>query len=154
MLDYRMHKRNQQMTVVIRDSQLPPIEPEEITAQPEPIIIRPVPVPQPEPVVDAREPEPVEPHDGARDLVAPKLVGSSTESGAIDVNVDINAVTLAFDEEIAISDIKITDHHNRSLRWKRISHGKDIIRTPLEGARALISDEQYSEVPIVEDCIR
>lgn len=110
-----------------------------------------MPVPQPEPIIDAPEPEPVEPHDGARDLVAPKLVESSIKSGAVDVSVDINAVTLTFDETIAKSDIKITDRHNQSLRWKRIIHGKDIVLTPLEGARKLNLDEQYSIVGIVED---
>lgn len=130
---------------------LPPVEPEETTIPSEPIIIQPDPVPEPEPIIDAPDPEPVEPHDGARDLVAPKLIKSSIESGAIDVNVDINAVTLSFDETIARSDIKITDRHNRNLRWKRIIHDKDIILTPLEGAQKLSLDKQYSIVGIVED---
>ena len=130
---------------------LPPVEPEETTIPSEPIVIQPVPVPEPEPIIDAPEPEPVEPHDGARDLVAPKLVKSSIEAGAIDVGVDINAVTLTFDETIAKSDIKITDQHNRNLGWKRIIHGKDIILTPLDGARPLELDTQYSIVGIVKD---
>ena len=128
---------------------LPPVVPEETTIPSEPIAIQPVPVP--EPIIDAPEPEPVEPHDGARDLVAPKLVKSSIEAGDIDVGVDINAVTLTFDETIAKSDIKITDQHNQNLRWKRIIHDKDIILTPLDGARALELDTQYSIVGIVED---
>ena len=84
-------------------------------------------------------------------MVAPKLVKSSIEAGDIDVGVDINAVTLTFDETIAKSDIKITDQHNQNLRWKRIIHDKDIILTPLDGARALELDTQYSIVGIVED---
>ncbi len=128
---------------------LPPVESEETTVPSEPVIIQPVPVPEPQPIID--EPEPVEPHGGARDLVAPKLLNSSIESGAIDVDVDINAVTLTFDETVAKSDIKITDRHNQSLRWKRIVHDKDVILTPLEGARALKLDEQYSVIGIVED---
>ena len=42
--------------------------------------------PEPESIVE--EPEPVLPHDGARDLVAPKLLKSSIPFGAIDVDVD------------------------------------------------------------------
>ena len=130
---------------------LPPVEPEETTDPSEPVIIQPVPVPQPEPIIDAPEPEPVEPHEGARDLVAPKLIKSSIKSGAIDVDVNINAVTLTFDEEIAKSDIKLTDRFNQSLRWKRIIHGKEVVLTPLEGAIKLILERQYSIVGIVED---
>ena len=130
---------------------LPPVEPEETMVPSEPIIIQPVPVPEPEPIIDAPEPEPVEPHDGARDLVAPKLVESSIEAGDINVGVDINAVTLTFDETITKSDIKIINQRNLSLRWKRIIHDKNIVLTPLEGADALELDTRYSIVGIVED---
>ena len=130
---------------------LPPVEPEETGTQPEPIIIPPVPVLEPEPIIDAPDPEPVEPHGGARDLVAPKLVESTIRSGATDVDVDINAVTLTFDETVAKSDIKIVDQINNSLRWQRIVHGKDVVLTPLAGATKLKLDRQYSIVGIVED---
>ena len=132
---------------------LPPVELEETTAQPEPIIIPPVPVPEPEPIIDAPDPEVVEPNDGARDLVAPKLVESTIRAGATDVDVDINAVTLTFDETITKSDIKIVDRINNSLRWKRILHGKDVVLTPLEGALKLRVDKQYSIVGTVEDAV-
>lgn len=128
---------------------LPPVESEETTPQAEPIVIPTVPVP--EPIIDAPEPEPVEPHGGARDLVAPKLVESTIRSGATDIDADINAVTLTFDEIIAKSDIKITDRINNSLRWKRIIHDTDVVLTPLEGATALRVGRQYSIVGIVED---
>ena len=130
---------------------LPPVEPEETQVASQPIVIPPVPVQEPEPIIDAPEPEPVEPHDGARDLVGPKLVESTIRTGATDVDLNINAVTLTFDEEIAKSDIKITDRTNRSLRWKRIIHGKDVVLTPLEGAVQLKAEKDYSIVGLVED---
>ena len=130
---------------------LPPIEPEEATIPSEPITIQPEPVPEPEPIIDAPEPEPVEPHGGARDLVAPKLVESSIQSGDADVDVNTNAVTLTFDEMVAKSDIKITDRHNNSLRWKRIIDGKNVILTFLGAAKNLVLGGQYSIIGTVED---
>lgn len=130
---------------------VPPVEPEERTIPSEPVVIQPQPEPQPEPIVDKPEPEPVAPHDGARDLVAPKLVESTIKSGATGIDVNINAVTLTFDEKIAKSDIKIIDAHNQNLRWKRIIDDKNVVLTALADARKLVLDRQYSIVGSVED---
>ena len=130
---------------------LPPVESEETTIPSEPVFVQPEPVQEQEPIVDPPDPEPVEPHDGARDLVAPKLVESSIRSGDADVNVNTNAVTLTFDETVAKSDIKITDRHNNSLRWERIINGKNVILTFLGAAKNLVLGGQYSIIGTVED---
>ena len=130
---------------------LPPVEAEEPTISSQPVVIQPQPEPQPQPIVDEPEPEPVAPHDGARDLVAPKLVESTIKSGATGIDVNINAVTLTFDEKVAKSDIKIIDAHNQNLRWKRIIDDKNVVLTALVDARKLVLDRQYSIVGSVED---
>lgn len=122
----------------------------EAGSQPLEPVPQPVPeVPVPQPIVD--EPEDVQPHEGVRDLVGPKLVESDVVNGQVDVDVNLNTITLSFDENIAKSDVKIIDHHNNSLRWKRIINGTDIILTPVGDARDLQIDRQYTIFGIVFD---
>ena len=65
--------------------------------------------------------------------------------------MNINAVTLTFDEAVAKSDVKIIDAHNQNLRWKRIIDDKNVVLTALADARKLVLDRQYSIVGSVED---
>lgn len=127
----------------------PPVEP---PASPPP---PPVPLPVvPEPIV---QPDPVEeqvvvpPAGDVKDLVAPKLLDSSIADGAVDIDVNLNSITLTFDENVAKSDIKIINEKNQSLRWKRIINGKNIILTPLQGAIDLRLDRDYSIFGVVKD---
>ena len=128
----------------------PPVEPEASTPPPASLPVVPEPVVQPEPV---EEQIVVPPDRGARDLVAPKLLDSSIADGAVDVDVNLNSITLTFDENVAKSDVKIIDEKNQSLRWKRILNGKNIILTPLQGAINLRLDRRYSIFGIVKDAV-
>jgi len=128
---------------------IPPVEPEASTP-PAPLPVVPEPVVQPEPV---EEQIVVPPDGGVRDLVAPKLLDSSIADGAVDVDVNLNSITLMFDENVAKSDVKITDWNNNSLRWKRIINGKNIILTPLQGAIELRLDRDYQIFGIVKDAV-
>ena len=117
---------------------------------PEPAATPAVPVvPVPQPIVD--EPEEVQPHEGVRDLVGPKLVESSIVNRQVDVDAKLNTITLTFNENIAKSDIKIVNDRNNSLRWKRIINGKNVILTPTGDAIDLQIDRQYTIFGIVFD---
>lgn len=118
--------------------------------QPEPV---PVPEPEPEPELEP-EPEPVPRVDPAdvRDLVGPKLLKSSIVVGEIDVNVDLDIVTLEFDEKIAKSDLKIVDRDNASLKWTRIIEQKEVILAKLAPrGKDLKMENTYSIIGTVED---
>ena len=110
------------------------IETETQPQPPEPVPVpEPQPIPEPEPIVEEPEPEPVPPHGGARDLVAPKLLKSSIPIGAVDVNVDLEDITLNFDETISKSNLKIVNKDNVSLRWTLFIKGKEVLLTKLDG---------------------
>ena len=133
----------------------PPIieEPETETRPQLPIQQPPEPVPvaelEPEP---EPEPEPVPPHGGARDLVGPKLLESSINAGAIDVDIDLDNVALEFDEKIGKSNLKIVDRDNTSLRWTRIIQGKEVILAKLAPrGKDLEMENTYSIIGTVED---
>ena len=125
------------------------IEPE-TEAKPQPTIQEPpepVPVAEPEP-----EPEPVPPHGGARDLVGPKLLKSTMNAGAIEVDIDLDNVALEFDEKIGESDLKIVDRDNTSLEWTRIIQGKEVILAKLAPrGKDLEMENTYSIIGTVED---
>ena len=136
----------------------PPViaESEETETRPQPPIQeqpQPVPVPEPDPVPEPEpEPEPVPPHDGARDLVGPKLLKSSIEAGAIDVDVDLDNVALEFDERIGKSDLKVVDRDNTSLRWSRLIEGREVILAKLAPrGKDLEMEQTYSIIGTVED---
>ncbi len=117
------------------------------TPQPElPVVPEPIALPEP-----IEEPVVVPPADDVKDLVAPKLIDSSIVDGAIDVDINLNSITLTFDENVAKSDIKIIDKNNQSLRWKRIINGNNVILTPLQDAINLRLDRDYSIFGIVKD---
>ena len=125
-----------------------PTPPVELEASPPPFPVIPEPIVQLDPI---EEKVVVPPAGGVRDLVAPKLIDSSIVDGADDVDVNLNSITLMFDENVAKSDVKITDWNNNSLRWKRIINGKNIILTPLQGAIELRLDRDYQIFGIVKD---
>ena len=128
----------------------PPVDPQASPPPPASLPVVPEPVVQPEPV----EEQIVGPPDGGvKDLVAPKLIDSSIANGAVDVDVNLNSITLTFDENVATSDVKIINENNQSLRWKRILNGKNIVLTPLQGATNLRLDRRYSIFGIVKDAV-
>ena len=110
-------------------------------------------VPEPEPIIEVElEPEPVPPHDGARDLVGPKLLKGSIEPGAIDVDVELDNVTFEFDEKIEKSNLKIVGQNNLSLRWTLFIKGKEVILAKLAPrGKDLEMAKTYSIVGTVED---
>ena len=127
----------------------PPVITEtETQTQPTPPPPEPVPVPEPVPIVE--EPEPVPPHGGARDLVAPKLLKSSISTGAIDVDIDLEDVTLEFDEEISKSNLKLVNKDNASLKWEQFIKGKEVLLAKLDGLD-LRAENLYSISGTVED---
>ena len=129
----------------------PPVEPQPSPPpSPLPPPVVPEPIVQPDPV---EEQVVVPPAGDVRDLVAPKLIDSSIADGAVDIDVNLNSITLTFDENIAKSDVKIINEKNVSLRWKRIINGKNIILTPLQGAINLRLDQRYSIFGIVKDAV-
>ena len=113
-----------------------------------PVVPEPIPIPEP-----IEEQVVVPPANDVRDLVAPRLIDSSITDGAIDVDVNLNSITLTFDENVDNSDIKIINKNNQSLRWKRIINGKNIILTPLQDAIDLRLDRDYSIFGIVKDAV-
>lgn len=85
--------------------------------EPKPVpTLQPPPVREPEPIIEV-EPESVPPHDGARDLVGPKLLKSSIEAGAIDMDVELDNVAFEFDESIEKSNLEIVYQNNLNLKW-------------------------------------
>ncbi len=126
----------------------------ETETQPQPSepvpIPEPQPIPEPEPIVEEPKPEPVPPHGGARDLVAPKLLKSSILFGAVDVSVDLEDVTLNFDETISKSDLKIVTKDNVNLKWTLFIKGKEVLLTKLDG-KDLEVESPYSITGTVED---
>ena len=125
------------------------IETETQPQPPEPVPVpEPQPIPEPEPIVE--EPEPVPPHGGARDLVAPKLLKSSIPIGAVDVGVDLEDITLNFDETISKSDLKIVNKDNVNLRWTLFIKGKEVLLAKLDG-KDLEAKSPYSITGTVED---
>lgn len=127
------------------------IETETQPQPPEPVRVpEPQPIPEPEPIVEVPEPEPVPPHGGARDLVAPKLLKSSIPFGAVDVDVDLEDITLNFDEKISKSDLKIVNKDNVNLKWTLFIKGKEVLLTKLDG-KDLEVESPYSITGTVED---
>ncbi len=123
----------------------------ETKPQPPPIQEQPQPVPLPEPDPEP-DPEPIPPHDGARDLVAPRLLKSSIKAGAIDVDVDLDNVGFGFDEKIGKSDLKIVNRDNVSLRWSQFIQGKEVILAKLAPrGKDLEMEQTYSIIGTVED---
>ena len=117
------------------------------TPQPKlPVVPEPIPIPEP-----IEEQVVVPPANDVRDLVAPKLIDSSLVDGADNVDINLNSITLTFDENVANSDIKIIDKNNNSLRWNRIINGNNVILTPLQNAIELRLDREYSIFGIVKD---
>ncbi len=127
------------------------IETETQPQPPEPVRVPELqPIPEPEPIVEGPEPEPVPPHGGARDLVAPKLLKSSIPFGAVDVDVDLEDITLNFDEKISKSDLKIVNKDNVNLKWTLFIKGKEVLLTKLDG-QGLEVESPYSITGTVED---
>ena len=127
------------------------IETETQPQPPEPVgVPEPQPIPEPEPIVEEPEPEPVPPHGGARDLVAPKLLKSSIPFGAVDVDVDLEDITLNFDEKISKSDLKIVNKDNVNLKWTLFIKGKEVLLTKLDG-KDLEVESPYSITGTIED---
>ncbi len=127
------------------------IENETQSQPPEPVPIPdPVPIPEPEAIVDPPDPEPVPPHDGARDLVAPKLLKSSMVAGQIDVDVDLEDITFNFDEKISKTNLKIVNKDNVNLKWTLFIKEKEVLLTKLDGTD-LEAESPYSITGTVED---
>ena len=123
------------------------IENETQSQPPEPVPI-PEPIPEPEAIVDP--PDPVPPHDGARDLAAPKLLKSSIIAGQIDVDVDLEDVTFNFDEKISKSNLKIINKDNVNLKWTLFIKGKEVLLTKLDGTDLEV-ESPYLITGAVED---
>jgi len=111
------------------------IFPTPLVPEPEPVsqpVPQPEPQPVPEPVVQPDpepqpEPEPPPPVVRVRDLVGPKLVKSSIEAGDFDVDAGLESITLAFDEDVAKSDIQLLNEKNQNQNWERFIKGKEVI---------------------------
>ncbi len=126
-----------------------PVLPTESEPETDSPILEPIqPVPEPEPVII--EPGPVPPHDGARDLVAPKLVTSSVVTGQGDVDVDLDVIRLSFNEEVSKSNLKVARGANISLRWTLSINGKEVLLRKLDGI-GLKAGIRYSIIGTVED---
>ena len=83
--------------------------------------------------------------------MAPKLVKSSIEEGAFDVDVDMENVTLTFDEKIAmINTIKLLDEFNKNQGWTRFIQDKQVVLVNID-AKNLEIAKRYSVFGTVKD---